>query len=299
MFVQGNYRIDFIGIGAAKSGTTWLAHILKNHPQVFISPLRKEINYFNKYLAQDYQTVNYEYRHPYEWYHSFFKDVGNGQIAGDITPSYLSMENAALDIFNYNPAIKLFSILRNPIERSFSEYLFSKQNGVNNYKTFEEALEKNPKKFVQSSMYARNLERFYDKFQRNQIKILFFDDIQENAKELLNEVYEFLNIDPFYPDNYESIINKGKVARSHSINNIIGQSKLLIHRNGLQFFLPFLKKLGVLNLMNTIKNKNLTARKEKLSPDPTTKQKLMDKFVNDIERLEELTGRDLSSWKII
>jgi len=66
------------------------------------------------------------------------------------------------------------------------------------------------------------------------------------------------------------------------------------------FFINLQKnKKAEMNFEITIKNKNLTARKEKLSPDPTTKQKLMDKFVNDIERLEELTGRDLSSWKII
>ena len=297
MTYNNQFRIDFIGIGTGKSGTTWLSEILKLHPSVYISPQRKEINYFNKYLAQDYKTENFEHKKLYDWYHSFFTDKKQDQIAGDITPSYLSMENAAADIYSYNPNIKLFTILRNPVERSFSEFLFSKQNGINIYKNYEEAIEKNPLKFINTSLYYKNLQRYYSLFPAENIKVLFYEDIKADTKKFLSDTYRFLNIEDFFPEGYNEMVNVGLQAKNQWYNNLIGRAKMFIHSKGLQFLIPIIKRTGLLNRVQKEKDKNLITRTVKETINPATKEKLIRVFIEDIELLENLTGRDLSCWK--
>lgn len=65
---------DFVGVGVQKSGSTWLADILAQHPKILIP--RKEIHFFNRYFYQGYS-----------WYHSWFANK-HGQVAGDFTPKY-------------------------------------------------------------------------------------------------------------------------------------------------------------------------------------------------------------------
>ena len=67
-----DFRIDFIGIGAPKSGTTWLADCLRRHPQIFV-PEQKELMYFNPYQNAYDPIDNYRYGKPLQWYHDFFK----------------------------------------------------------------------------------------------------------------------------------------------------------------------------------------------------------------------------------
>lgn len=56
-------KIDFIGIGAAKSGTTWLTTVLRQHPEIFLSKV-KEIHYFNQYRGMDHYEPNKNYEKP-------------------------------------------------------------------------------------------------------------------------------------------------------------------------------------------------------------------------------------------
>jgi hypothetical protein len=226
MEYKNEFRIDFIGIGTGKSGTTWLAEILRKHPGIYYPLERKELNYFNKFLPQDYKTRNSDYIKNINWYHNFFRDKKPYQIAGEITPSYMSMENAAADIFNYNPNIKIFTILREPVGRSFSEYLYSKQNGLSSsYENFEIAVENNPLKFLNTSMYFKNLQPFFRLFPKENIGIFFYEDLKSDPKEFLKNIYSFLGVNFFFPNEYNASVNTGKVAKNQQLSNVIGKNK--------------------------------------------------------------------------
>ena len=296
MIINNEFRIDFIGIGTGKSGTTWLSEILKQHPDIYYPEKRKEINYFNALLPQDYKTQNPDYLKSLEWYHGFFADRKEAQLCGEITPSYLSMKNAAKDIYNYNPQIKILTILRNPAERSFSEFLFSMQNGVCPYKNFEEAIEKNPAKYIDTSAYYKNLRPFFDVFPAENIGIFFFDDIKKDAKKFLSEVYNFLSVTNFYPENYNAMINVGMQAKNQYLNNFIGKAKMFIHSKNLNFLIPALEKTKLINLVKKVKEKNLAERTTKEMIANETRQKLNTYFKKDIEGLQLLTGRNLETW---
>lgn len=298
MSLSNEFRIDFIGIGTSKSGTTWVSEILRKHPGIYYPVERKEVNYFNKFLAQDYSTLNNDHTRPYSWYNQFFKDAKVEQLTGEITPSYLSMPNAAKDIYNYNPHVKLFTVLRSPVERSFSEYLFSKQNGIGNYKDFNSAIKANPKKFLNASMYYKNLQLYYDLFPAENIKILFYEDMKDNNKTFLQQLYKFLKVDDFFPENFNVAINIGQQAKNQQLNNFIGKSKMLIHKKKLHFLLPVLKATGMLKAVKKLKESNLIERMEKEIIPPTVRKEVIEYFINDIEALENLIGRDLKQWKL-
>ncbi len=292
-----DFKIDFIGIGAGKSGTTWLAEMLRQHPGIYYPEDRKELNYFNSLLPQDYETPNPEYKKGLNWYHSFFSKKKPGQICGEITPSYLSNENAATDIYTYNYNIKIFAILRHPAERSFSEYLYSVQNGVSRYKNFEDALQQNPKKYLDTSLYCKNLKPYFMQFPSENIRLLFFDDLKNNYSIILDDICHFLGVEQFTPKQFENETNKGLQPKSQSINNSIGKVKMWIHKNKLKNLLVVLEKFGVVKFAKKIKTKNLIQPKTKQQMSAETRQQLCKYFMEDIMALEVLSGRNLNQWK--
>lgn len=294
---QSDFRIDFIGIGAGKSGTTWLADMLRQHPGIYYPDARKEINYFNALLPQDYQTPNPEYLKGLDWYHHFFAGRKPGQKCGEITPSYLPSENAAADIYQYNRNIKIFAMLRHPAERSFSEYLFSVQNGISTYKSFEDALTRNPKKYLQPSLYCSNLKNFYTLFPQENIRLYFFEDLKNEKFKILEDICHFIGVDLFIPEHLETEINTGLQAKNQTINNFIGRSKMWMHRNNMHRTLALIEKTGLLDLVKKVKSKNLVQHSQKQAMTPQTRMQLCSYFIEDVKALEAITGKNLDHWK--
>jgi len=115
--------------GAAKSGTTTLYDLLRQHPDVLMSS-KKEANFF----VQNYQKGK-------EWYEKlYFSGWKDEKIIGDITPSYMSFKYVAKRIHDMlGNGIKFIFLLRNPVTRAYSHYWMTRRNGLEN-KSFEEAL---------------------------------------------------------------------------------------------------------------------------------------------------------------
>ena len=105
-----NHFPDFLGIGAQKAGTTWLYENLRRHPQMYL-PNTKEIHYFDWYF---YKSIH--------WYCKHFMAVEKNKLKGEITPCYSTLsENKIKLIHKINPQLKIILILRNPIERAWSQ----------------------------------------------------------------------------------------------------------------------------------------------------------------------------------
>jgi len=74
-------KIDFIGIGAGKAGTTWLWHGLRQHPGIFM-PDQKELHYFNMISFEDDKIRNPRFDQPLSWYLDYFSAALPSQICG-------------------------------------------------------------------------------------------------------------------------------------------------------------------------------------------------------------------------
>jgi hypothetical protein len=190
--------IDFIVIGAARSGTTSLFMNLRAHPQIFI-PLEKEICFFSD---------NDRYKMGPDWYmKNYFAGVSSGVITGEITPAYMLFEYVAERIHQTTPRSKFIIMLRNPIDRAYSHFRFARRLDIEE-KDFREAiaalsarggvsdfqiLDEN-NEYLMFGEYGRILENYLRYFPKEQMKILFFEKFQKNTTATMKEIFEFLGV---------------------------------------------------------------------------------------------------------
>jgi hypothetical protein len=290
------FRIDFIGIGVAKSGSTWLADKLRLHPKIFI-PKEKSVYYFNRVINKFSGDPNRNFGKPLEWYHSFFSDAKPGQIIGEITPKYLIEENCAPEIKRYNPDVKILATLRNPVQRAYSEYLFRVQTGLSRLPSFEKALEDFPV-LMETGLYYRHLRRYFDLFPGRNLRVMFYEDLKMDPEGFYREVLEFLGAETILPEGLLTKTNVTMEARSRRVARLMSSADLFVqHRPSLRFIRSFIDNAGIRKISKAVSRMNKRAILEKPRLSPETEKRLIAYFRDDIEKLEKLLGKDLSVWK--
>ena len=157
---------NFLGIGAARAGTTWIARNLAQHPAVFI-PYKKELHFFDANF--DKGTAHYA---------AEFQGWSNQKAVGEITPKYLHHEAAADRIKATLPAAKLIVSLRNPVERAYSSYWKSRASFPDEKLVSFAERHKVLPDLVEAVLYHKHLARYFALFLYQQIVVLFFFDIK-------------------------------------------------------------------------------------------------------------------------
>lgn len=130
---------NFFIVGAPKAGTTWLYWNLRQHPDVFL-PHVKEPHFFSRvkpnpakgYIFRETTSVND--------YLALYQRAERFKALGDASPSYLVTEAAAVRIREQLPDARIIILLRDPIERTFSQYLMDVRDGVQDLSLFEAIL---------------------------------------------------------------------------------------------------------------------------------------------------------------
>lgn len=184
---------NFLVIGPGKSGTTWMYHALKNHPQICVSSA-KETLFFET-----------EFNRGIDWYSDFFSHCNEDTKAtGEVSNTYIFCHQAPERIKSVNPDMKLISCLRNPIERTFSHYLFLIRGGQFEG-TFREALKEYPH-LIEKGKYFKNLKPYLDTFAAEQICLKLFEDLKSNQEKFIQSIYGFLDVD----SNYQPFVDDEK-----------------------------------------------------------------------------------------
>src|SRR5438874_3322290 len=204
MFGFGKRRVeklDFLVVGAQKSGTTALNYYLKRHPYTAL-PIKKSLHFFDKDELFAGGNVSYEPLH------EMFRPARSDTIAGENTPIYLYWRPALPRIRNYNPAMKFVVILRSPIERAFSQWNMQRSRGNEPF-DFLEAVQAEPRRiadaapkqlrkfsYLDRGRYAEQLERAFRLFPRERFLILKYETFRVRQREMIDEVFRFLNLTP-------------------------------------------------------------------------------------------------------
>jgi len=288
-------EIDFIIIGAAKSGTTWLADMLRQHPKVFI-PEWKELHYFNPRFADAPELENLNHAKPIEWYLRFFEGATPDQIKGEATPAYMWDEPAAKKIQQFNPNIKLIAILREPVARAFSHYLHWKHKGVVISADFRQGIIER-EDILGRGLYYAQLKQYADLFPSENMKIVLFDDLQNDGRKLLEEIEGFLGIEKFIPENIDAVSNVSRTPRYWIINKFLTTLRLRLRRSKLNFVTDIIRGLGLARLAMKIMQSNARVLESKPTIPADLQASLKQYYQEDIEKLEKFINRDLSSWK--
>jgi hypothetical protein len=137
---------NFVILGAAKAGTTALYHYLTQHPEIYMTPT-KETNFFS--LMDD----RLDFRGPgdqdyisrfsitaMEEYRAQFRGRTTETAVGEASPLYLYCPQAPPRIHEYLPDAKLVAILRNPVARAYSAFLHLVRDGRETTVEFGSAL---------------------------------------------------------------------------------------------------------------------------------------------------------------
>jgi hypothetical protein len=170
----------FLGIGAQKAGTTWLHENLSCHPDLFLPP-EKELHYFDRHVDK-----------PLSWYSKFFSAAGN-RIPGDITPAYSFLDQARIrHIHSLIPQARLILILRDPIERAWSQALMilvrRKELVFNDIPLARLRKVIAKPRSLRRGDYPSIIRNWSTVFPNDQLFIGFFEQIADDPKTLLGKV---------------------------------------------------------------------------------------------------------------
>lgn len=262
---------NFLIIGAPRAGTTWIQKNLIQHPEVFM-PSKKEIHFFDRF-----------YEEGIGFYEKYFEGVTDQKAIGEATPAYLHREPVAQRIYEHLGPVKMIVTLRNPVDRLYSRYWNSRGKFIENKGlSFEEKIMAKPE-FIEEGFYAEHLNRYLDIFPKENILVMFFDDIKKDSVGFLREIFEFIGVDP----NYDSSLADQRVNTSDS-------KKLLVKSKPLYYVSKATRKLYLDSLATKLEDMN------RATLPPMTKETrkwLIDNYYRDKnEALANLLDRDLSTW---
>jgi hypothetical protein len=222
--VQREAKANFFLIGAPKAGTTSVDRVLREHPDVFLSPIKEPCHFcpdvnaqiaavltrpdridLSAYLGSTEREIVHlcHVASPAD-YARLFEGAHEKAVVGECSTYYLSSEAAPRNIRGYNPDARLLVLLRNPLDRIRSHYTMDRSLGLATRplpSLIEEELALgdaanwgNCRYYVGASRYSRQLENVYRSFPPEQVCVLSFEDLVADPDAQLRRLFDFLGV---------------------------------------------------------------------------------------------------------
>ena len=281
---------NFLVIGANKAGTTSLARYLQQHPDVYMSAV-KEPGFFVLEDGDPTAAAAPGSTFTFDSYTALFDAVTTERAWGEASTAYLGSPKAPDAIRRHIPDARLVAVLRNPVDRAFSNYKMQVARGRENL-DFGEAIRaeldgKPPppgvreRRYVRLGFYGRYLEGYWSTFDTSQLHVALYDDYRRDAAGVLKEIFGFLDVDDsFVPDTSmrHHVSYVPKIRRLHGLL----QSRVA----------PVGVPSGGSRVM-----RYMSAWNRRAVPFPAdVRRQLIDIYRADISVLQHLIRRDLSAW---
>jgi hypothetical protein len=291
--------LDFLVIGAQRSGTTSLWQHLRSHPQIQVPP-SKEAPFFS-------------HREPFarglDWYlGEFFAAADPQRIWGTVSPHYMmgspdaDAGEVARRIHSLVPRVKLFAVLRDPIERAQSHHRMVVHRG-REARDFDatarellepELLERarreppNVQPYLVQGEYGRILGAYLDLFDREQLHVLLTGDLRDAPGEAMRAIFAFLGVDERHePPGLAERHHRGGRARRLDAEAEEALKDHLAREVWPRMAHPAQQRRAF-NFWFMQWN---VIPEERLAPvDPSVRAQLEDHYARDAELLESLTG---------
>jgi hypothetical protein len=201
-----NILPNMIYAGTQRTGSTWLYHSLKEHPEVYV-PYVKEIHYFDRHLNKGIR-----------WYSSFFQGASNEPIRADITPNYFHDTSIPPLIKETIPAIKVILVLRHPVQFLFSLYRHHRQT-LQVDRDFESVA--TDAEYQSQARYAHKVRAYLASFPREQIHVGIYEELISSPTMFLFEIYSFLGINYYAPSSIHEKANRAIEPRYKTIHRLL------------------------------------------------------------------------------
>jgi Sulfotransferase family len=244
-------NIGFLIIGAPKAGTTSLFEYMRRHPQIHM-PAEKELYFFN---------ADGHYELGWDWYLAmmlrdappdavcgeasteYMRGAPYRRIAESKSPSFYDKETkGALEeviprrIKQFLPDVRLICMLRDPVERAHSHHLMRRMERADP-RSFQEAVDQlmeptamehariTPSRtngYIVNGEYARLLAGFLRVFPREQLMVIFSDELARQPTKTLSRVFDFVGVSSsFAPDNLGTRYREAAVKQRISGLNLV------------------------------------------------------------------------------
>lgn len=285
---------DFFIVGAPKCGTTAIFDYLAQHPEVFLAP--KEVHFF----GADLNTATLNEAE----YLKLFASATNELRLGDASVWYLYSELAPGEIKTFSPDAQIIISLRNPVDMVYSLHSQLVYSMVEAIEDFESALRAEQKDgrtlrpwsgprtftYAEAGKYCEHVRRYLDKFGRENVHVVVFDDLKTNPRRVYEEICRFLQVSNDFEPKFE-VVNPNKQNRSRFLQ------KMLLDPP------PIVRKLGraVTTQSTRVRLadgvKHLNTRYVARPPIPeSVRRELNSYFAADVAELSDLLVRDLTMW---
>lgn len=290
---------NFFIVGAAKCGTTSLYHYLKSHSEIFL-PSVKEPKFITSQLIkfplcgiQDHHIEDSMINN-FNDYRKLYSTVKDERAIGDASIDNLYYYQKAVPFIKQhfgNPRIII--VLRNPIDRAFSNYkhmFFSGRESLD----FHDAIQKENERrrlnweyfwhYVHQGFYHAQVKTYLDNF--NRVKIYLFEELKEDMSQLLKDICRFLDVNDKMDFNIETKYN---VHNPKQLNKVGKYLKKTLLTEFVVHYLSNEQKKMVPKILNKFIYKEAKLR-------PATYKYLCSVYREDILRLQDLLQRELTHW---
>ena len=298
---------DFLIIGAPKAGTTALHAALTQHPQIFTS-MPKEPKYW---LCDDAPPPAWrgpgDAHSQQEWiwrradYAKVFEPAEPGQVRGESTPFYLWSKGAHRRIAEALPEVKLIAVVRDPIDRAYSNWMHLWSDGLEPESDFVTAFEKQDERVAAGwapfwryrdlGLYADQFAHLYQYVDPKRTMILRYRDIIDEPRITVNRACEFLGVDTdligdIPEDNSRTYVEPG--WRPAVFGPVVrAGAKLGAYAPPEVWRRASVPLIGLLSGAEEAHRPHLTAEQ---------REQLLPAFADDIKQLRKITGQDFSDW---
>jgi hypothetical protein len=299
---------DFLVIGAPKAGSTALHAALERHPQLFLSD-PKEPKFF---LTDGRRPPRVEHRGPgdahsaQEWiwrrddYERLFEGAPAGALTGESTPFYLWDTAAHERIAAEIPDARLIAVIRDPVDRAYSNWTHLRADGLEPESDFLRACDLEEQRVAQGwapfwrylelGRYGQQLVHLYEHFPREQVRVVRYRELIDSPVETLDSLTAFLGVEPGLIDeipgsNMKSWADAGAVNTGlrTAVRGGAALGSYVDPRVWRQVSRPLLALLQ-------------RGGRHRPKLDVGVRRELVARFADDIALLEGLLDREFQDW---
>lgn len=269
----------FLFIGPDKVGSTWLSGTLASHPELHVSAA-KDVYYFDR-----------NYHRGWGWYDRQFTPSPGQRVMCDISHDYLFSSDVPMRIRSDLKQVSVLSVVRSPLQRSFSQFLYMARAGEVPL-SFDEAVRRYPK-ILDNSRYSRHLPRFVEQFDNRELRVTTYDQMTNAPEQFLRDLFVFIGVDPdtFAYELSHERVNEGGSARNRRLAAAAKKGA-----NGV-------RALGLPRVVGGVKSSKVVQAMlyKEFEEKPQLTQEHVDRygqqFKVDIDYLESTFEFDLARWR--
>ncbi len=291
-------KIDVMIVGAQKAGTTSLLRYLGEHPQCISHP-QKEFSYFT-----DKKEYSLGLNAALKKYYAHKPHTNETKIIAK--NAGLFTDTAGLSrLKQNNPNCEIVFIIRNPVERTYSSYLMEKNFGTVkfDFADLPELIKRHQNNeddswdfdfFIEYSLYATHLKNIYNYFPKEQVNIVLYEDLKNDAAGVCKKIFDKIKIDNLFSPKIEIKHNVTQKTRSNIYARIV--KHFLRNENPVKKLLKkFMPGHKVYKYGELLRDVNKTEKKHQ-PINEEVKKFLMEYYKPFNEELEKMIGKDLSNW---